>query len=304
MDESPKIKSYQQNLQKRIKEAQAKKAQGGRGLNFAQAQSEFDPKRDGAMTLDQLAEAQRAESQRDQPPEQRPMFSKETLGGMQALADAQRKAAPAQPMKTAALTEEPSPVAPQALAEEPGDEESEAGEDDETEGALVDFFRTMNKQEEDPINNERNRKAIEANLREIDVSAGILTGVFEQEVPVIPQLTVVFRTLTAFEDQALRLHLYKKLEKDRELERISGNLLSLYQTVASVAQLGGEKQESHWQVSRDGLPPAFLGDVFDRKVNRYLMYPLPIIGAIGLNSAWFEMRVRRLLSHPDTLKNG
>lgn len=272
-----KIKNYAQGMRERTEARKAAKEPVF--PNLTKAAANYDPKRDEPKTYAQLADEQRAAESAGQTQQPRGL-SQETIEGMMQLKATQE----------AKIAELPPPKEP-----EPGDDK--AIQDLE----LAAVLRALR---EDPINNERERLAVAARVKPIDLSEGLLTGEFTQVVPVIPdRLTVTFRTLSGVEHQELRLKLHRAIDANPELERVNGELLGIYQTVASLKKFGDTTYASHLQREVNGTVK-FLESEFDKKVGLFMAMPLQLIGLLGTHGSWFDGRVRELFTSTEALKNG
>jgi hypothetical protein len=209
----------------------------------------------------------------------------------------QMTAAPQPPQSTAPKTE-PAAREPEAAAKDKQDRVKDIMSDmDEFE-----FDRVLRSIQHDAINNEEQRKAIKERVRPIDVIGGISTGEFVQDVPIIPgTLTVRYRTITALENQSIRLMLFKMIDLDRRRENISAELFGLMQTVCSIAMINNSALPPH--LKGVGYDAEFDEDGFMLKFKTFLHYPLVLLHSLGTHGYWFEQRVREAFT-TDNLKNG
>jgi len=117
-------------------------------------------------------------------------------------------------------------------------------------------------------------------------------------------LEVRFRCLTPFLNNELRMLLFADIQADPRKERLVTELLSLYQTAATVVAIN--KTPFHEIVLQDGptAQPKLNELVFRQRLASFMMYPVPLVVALSTHSAWFEMRVRELFATSDALKNG
>ena len=274
--------------------------------NMAVAMSEYRPERDGPMTLSAIAQAQ--ENIRAMSESPKPVLRPETLAGLRALheATAQHRgdtaeAAPAPTPPVAAPTPEPAKEEPKKLQSITRDDEREAL----AESADLDVDLMLERMRSDVINNNEERKAVEARLKPMDLADGLLTGEWRQHVPIQPgKLEVVFRTITPLENEEIRRHILGEILADERQSRWSGERYGFMQTVAAVHSINGQELPRHLTNPDKGAAGRkFLWDVFAKKVDLFMAYPGPLIHALGTHAHWFDLRVRGLFS-TTTLKNG
>lgn len=262
----------------RARNAERKEEKQARGPVFpalGEAAVDYNPAH-GLKTIAQMGEEQRATARGAKPAG----LSQETVAGMQALKEAQERVA--QPTAAPVLP-------PAAVADEPMED--------------MDLAALLAAIKADVMNNEKERAAIEARLSPIDISKGILTGTFTQEVPIIPDVLVVtYQCLSGVDNQKLQAKVYKELRDNPDLEPLSGQLLGLYQTVATIIQINGTKYPSH--LRREGYKTIFDEEIFERRYHELLAFPLPMISSLGIHSSWFDQRVRKCFTSAEALKNG
>lgn len=284
MDEQQKppvtATSYKQGISARNLQRQEDRRGKGAFPNLAQAAVEYDPKQ-GARTGAQIAEEQRAVAA-GAPKESG--ISPGTIEGLKALKAAQDAQQPAPAVQP--------PVAPVALQDELPPQDAEALE-------ALEVLKALNR---DILANEKEREVVEARLKPIDISEGLMTGSFTQEVPIVPgQLVVQYRSLTTLDHYEINARVYLKIRERPEYEQVSGLLMGLYQTVASVARINGTEFPAH--VKREKGKTVFDDAVFEQKLEDFMSYPLPLIGSLGVHGQWFDNRVRKLFTAA-SLKNG
>lgn len=269
--------TYKQGISARNIARQEERRGKGAFPNIAQASVEYDPKQ--ARTGAQIAEEQRAVAA-GAPKE--PGISQSTIEGLKALKDAQDAQQPAStPRMASPLPEEDLP--PQDL---------------ETLEAL-EVLKAVNR---DILANEKEREAVEARLKPIDIAEGLLNGSFVQDVPIVPdQLVVRYRSLTTMDHYEIGAKVYLKISERPEFGQVVGILTGLYQTVACTSRINSTVFPEH--IKREQGKTVFDTAVFDQKVEDFLSYPLALIGSLGVHGQWFDNRVRRLFTTAN-LKNG
>lgn len=260
------------------------------------AATSYDPEKDGVMTLGQIAKAQENIRTMTDPNSNKPVLKAETIAGLQALQEQVRQQqAPTPPAPT------PAPAAP--AAEKPKSVTLSAEEREQlAETSDLDFDLMMNRLRSDVINNAEERKAVEGRVKPMDLSDGLVNGEWTQLVPIYPgKLEVVFRSITPLENDEIRRKLLEEILQDERLARFSGEKYGFMQLVAAVHILNGRELPRHLVGS--GISRTFDWDVFRKKVDVFMVYPGPLIQAIGTHAHWFDLRVRSLFSTV-ALKNG
>lgn len=297
---------------------EARNAGRAPGPDILAAQGMFDPKRDGAMTMSQMGQAQKAFE--ETPERERPtQISPETAQALQAVraqADQERAAQPLfapQPPTPPAPSAAPMPQAPvppttQPVAAAPKTPRSAAeGPDDLEFDRLLSLGMTN---QQDAINNDAERRAVEERLKDrpINILDAILDGELTQLVPIIPgKLEVVYRVVTPEEDHAIRLHIFEVTSKQGRLESIASELYTLLVLTASVERINGSEMPPH--VKRDTVSYALTVDidVLVRKSQYFLSRPMPLVHTLSTHGFWFEQRARKAFAtaqKEDVLGNG
>lgn len=305
--QDPVVSKYTQGIVER-----ARAAGGAHKVpipDLAAAAAEYRPEKDGPMTLGQIAEAQ--ENIRTMDNDQaapKKTLSPETVAGLRALHDQ----VAAQQVPAPPPTPPPAPEAPVVASSAPAKPEpakksvtklSEDEKRDVAETSDLDFDLMMARLRSDVINNQEERKAVEARLKPMDLSDGLLTGEFKQHVPIYPgKLEVVFRTITPLENEELRRKVLEHVLEDERFANVMGEKYGFMQTVAAVHSLNGQELPKHLTAGDKG-GRKFLWDVFEKKVSVFMAYPGPLIHALGTHAYWFDLRVRALFTSA-ALKNG
>jgi len=299
------LAEYQRGVAERAARMREKRSASRSIPDLSQANEAYDPKR-GAMTLDQLGKAQRS---LEDPPagEKGAGLSPATIAGLQALKTEMDKRRVAQP------TQESSPMA--ETAQTPSAEPTKDKEPPKaTRSAVTSTLRDMDDFElshlsariqRDVINNERERKAVEARLKEegseISLEDGLATGSFTQVVPISERLRVTFRTLSPHENRCIRLLLWKWVSDDPRLENLASDVYGMMLIVAAVSQINSNRLPDH--LKGDLFRSEFDEEVFTQKYNLLSRYPAPLVHALGVHGNWFDERVRAAFTS-EALKNG
>lgn len=271
--------------------------------DLSAAMSQYRPGRDAPMTMAGIAQAQeniRAMSEPNAPDPNRPQLRTETVAGLKALHEA------------AAAAQQP-PTPPQetkpATAEKPEEKKSFTRLSDEERRAAaettdLDFDMMMARMRNDVINNEEERKAIEATLTPMDLADGLMTGEFRQFVPIQKgKLEVMYRSLSPMENEEMRRKILEEVLADERMSNQAGEKLAMFQMVASIHSLNGQEMPKHTKALAKGPGREFIWSVFLDKVTLFMNYPGPLIHALTTHAHWFDLRVRRLFSST-ALKNG
>lgn len=273
--------------------------------NLLAASSEFRVEKDGPMTLEQMARAQENILNMSDDDKPKAQLKPETIAGLRALHEEVEKqnkvveatTPPAPPAEEVAPVEEKPKKAVIPMSKEEQRELNNTSD--------LDFDLAVSRMRSDVINNVEERKAVEARLKPMDLSDGILTGEWRQTVPISPdKLVVIFRSITPLENEEIRRHVLEKIlvNDDERFTAIESERYGFMQTVAAVHSLNGQELPKHLKTGEKG-GRKFDWAVFEKKVNLFMAYPTPLIHALGTHAYWFDLRVRGLFSN-QALKNG
>ena len=146
----------------------------------------------------------------------------------------------------------------------------------------------------DHLNNPLRRKDIESRLVPLDLIDLIVQGELRQNIPIVPgKLEIELRSPSIDEDLSVKRLMYDEKGGDRYL---LDKYIVLNLTLALVSI---NKQELPTHL-KDGV---FNEQLFLKKYGRVKKFPIQLIGDLGLQYAWFDQRVRKLLSNQtDELK--
>lgn len=234
----------------------------------------------------------------------RPGLSPQSIEALKTLQQLQQQPPPRVEEKEA-VTGTGSSAA--RLANAPGDDDINPVTDEDREKIKkslenmdeFDFNTFRNMMVKDILNNEEQRKIIEERLIPIDVTDLILHGMARQVVPIIPgKFEPEFQTVSA--EQALALKRLIVLEA-KSLDVGDRYLLdkhSFMELAAGIYSINKKPLPS--QFDRDGN---FQDELFLKKFNLVIKYPLHMLSSLGINYFWFELRVRRLFK-TENIKNG
>lgn len=269
------------------------------------ANAAYKPGKDPPMSIGAIGEANaRVEAATGQPGGTPPGLKPETLAGLQALNAAMAKQMAEETKKmppTEPTTDEKLEPKPAAKAAAPDDTKREVRSRlDELDD--LEFDRVMRSIQQDAIQNEEARRAVKERVKPFDLVSVLAEGEFRQEVPIIPgQLTVYYRSISAIENQAMRLLLAQQIAEDKRKENIAPEIFGLMQTVCTVYRINGQELPAH--MTGTGYNKTFNEDAFKQKFEMFSRYPTVLLHALGTHGYWFEQRTREAFSH-EALKTG
>lgn len=297
----PVVAKYTQGIAARAKAAAAERPVPI--PNLAAAAAQYRPDKDGLMTLSQIAQAQENIRTMTDDNTPRPVLKPETIAGLQALHSevAKQNAATPPPIATAAAatpSDKPEGAEAKSVTKLSEDERARIAETSD-----IDFDLMMQRTRSDVINNNEERKAVEARLKPMDLTDGLLSGEFKQHVSIFPgKLEVTFRTITPLENEEIRRKMLEMVLEDERFSNLIGEKYGFYQTVAAVHSINGQELPQHLLPGEKG-GRVFKWDTFSKKVDVFMAYPGPLIHALGTHAHWFDLRVRALFTST-ALKNG
>jgi hypothetical protein len=142
----------------------------------------------------------------------------------------------------------------------------------------------------DLLNNEEQRKLIEERLQPMDLSDYVSNGFVEQRVTINSKLEYTLRSVDGTTDLALKRLVVKEAKGFALDDRY---ILDKYAIMGMACALTA--------INRVPLPDYldekgdFSDDKFWIKFNKVCKLGLHILASVGINSFWFDMRVRKLL---------
>ena len=174
----------------------------------------------------------------------------------------------------------------------PVDEKAKAEDVEKVLSQLDDF--DFNKFREavtkDLLNNDDQRKIIEARLSPLSLDDVIVNGFVTQFVPIIPgKFEPEFQSLMAGDDLALKRMI---MEESRTIEVNARYFLDKFTLMGVAAGLRS--------INRNPLPDChdangdFNADLFQLKFERVARFNLHMLQSLGVNYYWFDIRVRKL----------
>lgn len=151
----------------------------------------------------------------------------------------------------------------------------------------------------DIINNEDQRKIIEGRCRPMDVTDIIVQGFITQTVPVVPdKFELEFQSMRGDEDLAIKRLIMLENKGLEVTERYLLDKFSIMGVTVGLRRINSTTLPSH--LDDNGK---FNDDRFWEKFDFVARLPFHMLGSIGVNYYWFDIRVRKLFV-ADTLGNG
>jgi hypothetical protein len=208
-----------------------------------------------------------------------------------------------QGVKNATESSEPEQEAPKKQNGEKSVQEGleEAGETIAKDNAPPDLpfnLDTMDSLRDELINEER-RKAIEAELEPLDVADLLTKREIQQSVPTIKgKLVYQLRTFSERELIWCMKHVYNYPGSQRYVEE----LFNMFKVTCAIVGFNGKFLPDHRK--NLGRPDEEIDkDLFEKKYNIIISFPVQVIADLGVQCAWFHNRVTALWSLR-TIKNG
>jgi hypothetical protein len=167
-----------------------------------------------------------------------------------------------------------------AEGEEKPDKESEDDDDFD--------YSQLGLATKDIIANKARREAIEAKIKEeMNFEDLIVHQEIRQEVPILPKFSPTFRTPSGNEDLFV-----KRLISDEEgSDRYVMDKYAAMGVCCGLYAINGKPLPSH--LDKDGIPDK---DLFDKKMQVIMRYPLVLLADLSANFTWFTERVQQLLA--------
>jgi hypothetical protein len=153
-----------------------------------------------------------------------------------------------------------------------------------------DFNTLRDMMMKDIINNEDQRKIIEARCTPMTIDDILTKGYVTQRVPIIPnKFEPAFTSLTGEDDLALKRLVMKESQGIEVSERYLLDKFSLMTLAAGLFSVNSNPMPDF----RDDKGH-FNEDMFWEKFNRVIRFPFHMLASIGVNYFWFDIRVRKL----------
>lgn len=150
----------------------------------------------------------------------------------------------------------------------------------------------------DILNNEEQRKLVESRLQTMDVTNYVMNGFVEQEVPINNNLRFTFRSVSGETDLALKRLVVKEMKGFAADDRYILDKYAVMSMSCVLSRVNGSPLPDYLDAKGD-----FDEGKFWEKFNKVSKMGLHVLASIGVNSFWFDIRVRKLVV-ADNLKNG
>lgn len=153
-----------------------------------------------------------------------------------------------------------------------------------------DFDKWRQSMMKDLLNNEEQKKIIEARLKPLDVGDLITQGYIIQRVEIVPgKFWVDFKTLDGETDLALKRLI---MDDSRSVEVSERYYLDKFGLMSVVAVIHKINDRPFSDIVDD--KGNFDDDKFRAKFSKVLKLPIAMLASIGVNAFWFDIRVRKL----------
>jgi hypothetical protein len=285
----PRAATYAEQVKARAK---ARRKESPAIPNLVEAEAIHDPKR--PTTIASLGTGLKRLEPEKEEPNREAGLSPETIAGLMEM----KKMAEQKKSEAKAQSPEPEPEKLDPPKKERVQEPLDLIDD-------LEFERMMSQVRKDALNNDEQRKIIDARVRPIDLAKGIATGEFTQVVPIHPNiLEVTYRSPSAFELQSIRVLLVKICAEDPTKETVSHELYTVMSLAASIVQISTDASNEKWPAHYTfGTRHSFDEEVFLYRVNKLLAMSGPLLHCIAVHGSWFDTRVRDALKVSE-LKSG
>jgi hypothetical protein len=151
----------------------------------------------------------------------------------------------------------------------------------------------------DLLNNEEQRQIIEARVTEMDLDDLIMKGFVRQVVPIIPgKFEPEFKSISGEEDLALKRLIISEAKGFDVDDKYVLDKYSIMSVACGLFALNKKPLPDH--VDNTG---AFSDELFWKKFNMIVRYPLHMLASLGINFFWFDVRVRKMF-RAEKLGNG
>jgi hypothetical protein len=151
----------------------------------------------------------------------------------------------------------------------------------------------------DIINNEEQRKIVEARLPPLSLADLVVNYTTTQIVPIVPGVfEVEFESLNGEDDLNLKRMLVEEAKSLRVDDTYLLNKYSYYGLTCAVRAVNKKPLGTHRDEQGN-----FDEKKLEEKFKRILKMPLPMLAALGPHYFWFDQRVRRLFV-AQNIKNG
>lgn len=231
----------------------------------------------------------------------------ETLEGIKHIQALQDKAKKVEDSKVEAESASSAAGAAARVGNAPGDDNIKPISEEDREKVqkslekMDDFdfntFREM--MMKDILNNEEQRKIVEARLTPMDITDIIMHGRVFQTVPIIPgKYEPEFQSVSGEEDLALKRLIMLEQKSISAPDRYLLDKYSLMGVAAGVRSINKKPLPDHLDSNGN-----FSDELFLKKFTLVLKLPFHMLSSLGINFFWFDVRVR-MLFQAQAIKNG
>ena len=163
----------------------------------------------------------------------------------------------------------------------------------------LDFNSLRESMMRDLLNNDEQRKIIEARVEPLSITQLVMYGRVVQRVPIVPgQFEPEFQSMTGTEDLAIKRLIMTESKSIQVTDRYLLDKYSLMGVALGLRSINSSLMPDH--CSQDG---SFDDDKFWVKFNHVTRFPFHMLASLGVNYYWFDVRVRRLFV-AEAIKNG
>ena len=279
--------------------------QQGMGSGYASAQPELARKY-GVIRNGQRLPAQMLNGGPNEKPQQG-RLRKETIEGLKALQEAQKKADDTDLIAENESNNSPAGAATRigSMPNAPNSPTPErAMTPDEIKKAVsqldeFDLDQLHNMMVRDLLNNEEQRKIVEDRLEPMNLADLVMDGFVIQRVPVsVGEFEPSFRSLGGDDDLACKRLIVEEAKSLKVDDRYLLDKYAFMGLTCALYAINGKPLPDHRD--KEGN---FDDDLFWAKFRKVVRLPLPMLASLGVNYFWFDVRVRKLFV-AKSVKNG
>lgn len=145
----------------------------------------------------------------------------------------------------------------------------------------------------------KRRKAIEARLKELNISDMVMKQELQQNIPIIPgKLEVTLRTFTQRENLWILRYIFDYPGSPLYTQE----LINTCRLVCSIVAINGAYLPDHRKNAGSSTEEIIKED-FERKLHHVASFPVQLVADLSVQAMWFQDRVDKLFTI-DELKNG
>jgi hypothetical protein len=162
-----------------------------------------------------------------------------------------------------------------------------------------DFSQFREMMVRDLLNNEEQRRIVEARIKPIDISTMVIDGVAKQEVPIVPgKFWVVFQSCGGDIELALKGLIAEEAKTLDYSVQYFTDKYSMMALAAGIHSINNNPLPNHLDSNGDFDREAFL-----KKFKKVARFPLPMLASLGVHYFWFDVRCRKCFVM-ENVKNG